>query len=155
MKALIQKYAEKYGLDPAIVYGVCMTESSLNPMAVRREPGYRWIYKVGEFAKKTGITPALELQQQKTSWGLMQVMGAVLRELGYVGIISEILYDVDKQLDYGCLHLSSNKIKKYGKTLGILAYNSGSPRKNKAGEYVNATYLQKVLRYSKGWADDC
>lgn len=158
MKELIKKYAEKHGIDPAIVFGVCSQESSLNQKATRYESGYRWVYKVDQCAKENDIAHGVEKRQQMTSFGIMQVMGSVLREYGYKGRLSDILYDVEKQLDYGCRHLS-NKIKKYGLDLGILAYNSGSPSKDKFGvrfpaeKQPNAYYLKKVLEYSKEFAD--
>jgi soluble lytic murein transglycosylase-like protein len=155
---MIKKYADKYGLDPAIVYGVCMQESNMDPKATRYESGYRWLYKVDQCATENNIAPGVEKRQQMTSWGLMQVMGGVLRELDYKGRLSDILYAPEKQLDYGCRHLLG-KIKKYGLDLGILAYNSGSPTKNKEGirfpadRQPNAYYLKKVLEYSKGYID--
>jgi len=83
----------------------------------------------------------------------MQVMGAVLREHGYRGVIPDILNNPETQLDYGCRHLLK-KITKYGLELGVLAYNSGSPRKGKDGKWVNAGYLKKVLKNAKGWEND-
>jgi soluble lytic murein transglycosylase-like protein len=158
LNTLIKKYSEKYGFNPEIVYGVCMRESTMNPKATRYESGYRWLYHVDQFAKENDITPGVEKRQQMTSFGVMQVMGGVLRELGYKGRLSDILYDAEIQIDYGCRHLAY-KIKKYGLAFGILAYNSGSPSKDKAGvryppeQQPNAYYLKKVLEYSKGYAE--
>ncbi len=148
MKELVKKYAEKYGLDPAIVFGVCMQESSMNPKARRFEPNWCYFYMLPTLP---GVTTADEHNDQATSWGLMQVMGAVLREHGYKGVLPDILNDPEAQIDYGCKHLHK-KIMKYGLELGILAYNAGSPRK-KNGKWVNAAYLKKVLKYSEGWTD--
>lgn len=153
MKALIQKYAEKYSLDPAIVYGVCMTESSMNPKATRFEPGYKWLYHVDMCAKEANVPFEVEKRQQMTSFGIMQLMGGVLREYNYWGRLSDILYSPDAQIAFGCRHLAS-KIAKYGLELGILAYNSGSPGRDLNGVWFppeqqhNADYLKKVMRYA-------
>jgi len=148
MLYLINQYATKYAFDPAILWGICMTESSMNPKATRYEPNYVWLYKPGEY----GVRIDIETRQQKTSFGLMQVMGAVLREYGYKGTLSNILKDPEAQLDYGCRHLAK-KIKRYGLNLGIACYNSGSPIRNPDGTLKNANYIKKVLEHSKGWAN--
>lgn len=150
MKDLILSYATKYGLDPAVVYGVCMTESSLNPKATRYEKDFIWLLKPGSWQTPLKI----ETSQQKTSWGIMQVMGAVLRELGYnpAGAISDILHSVENQLDYGCRFLA-RKIRRYDRDAGIAAYNAGSPRRTRDGKYVNQDYVDKVLKYAEDWAD--
>ncbi|MFZ3047015.1 MAG: transglycosylase SLT domain-containing protein [Desulfatirhabdiaceae bacterium] len=158
MKDLIKKYADKYGLDPAIVYGICVKESCLNPKdppskwrldtkATRFEKNWHYFYRSQPIP---GVTDTEEQRDQATSWGLMQVMGSVLREHGYKGVIPDILNDVEAQLDYGCKHLLK-KIGKYGLYHGILAYNTGSPRMNMDGSFVNEGYLRRVIQYSKGY----
>jgi len=144
---LIKKYAKKYGLDEKIVYGICITESNFNQYAIRYEPDYRWIEDT-ESHKPQGCTHHTERFLQKCSIGIMQVMGGVYRQYGFTGWLTTIFEDVNIQLDYGCRHLRS-KIKKYGSENGILAYNSGSPIKNNAGEYINKAYLERVLKFSK------
>jgi len=161
MKDLIKKYASKYSLDPAIVYGLCIKESGVNPkdppaqwrcnpQATRFEKGWHYFFRIKEMAPP-GIPVEVEKREQATSFGYMQVMGTVLREYGYRGRLPDILNNAEDQISYGCRHLS-NKIQKYGLELGICSYNSGSPR-YKDGILANADYLKKVLAYSKGWAD--
>ena len=79
----------------------------------------------------------------------MQVMGAVYRELGYTGWLTEIIVFPVVQLEYGCSFLAK-KIRRYGLDEGILSYNSGSPRKS-GGKYINQYYLDKVKSYEKEW----
>lgn len=145
----IKLNAERFKIPASIVYGVCMTESGLEPLSVRYEPNYRWLFKPQEVRVK-GCSVNTETMMQKTSWGLMQVMGAVFREYGYRGWLTAIINDVNAQVEFGCRHLSK-KIVKYGQSAGILAYNSGSPIKNKAGGFTNQYYLDKVLDASKQW----
>jgi soluble lytic murein transglycosylase-like protein len=81
---------------------------------------------------------------QKTSIGLMQVMGGVYRQYGYKGWLSAIFSSPENQLDYGCRHLAA-KIEKYGLSPGISAYNAGSPTN------ANQAYVDRVLKYAEEW----
>jgi len=142
----IVKFSKKYGLNPTIVYGICKQESTLNPLAARHEPDYKWVWKPKE-VKPQFCSIDTERMLQKTSFGLMQVMGAVYREHGFTGWLTEVASNVELQLDYGCKHLSK-KIAKYGRDGGIVAYNSGIPRTGTDGKYVNQYYLDNVLKYA-------
>ena len=145
----IKAAAEKHGIDPTIVYGVVQQESTGNSIACRFEKNYKWLYKPGS-VKPRSCSLDTEVASQKMSWGLMQVMGAVYRELGYKDWLSKVLTLPELQLDYGCKFLKK-KIDKYGLHEGILCYNSGSPLFNDDGSYKNQYYLDKVLHYSKGF----
>lgn len=147
---IIQAQAENQHIDPAIVYGVCCQESSLRPTAIRHEPGYRWLYKPSITIMKNAGARREEEAAQKTSWGLMQVMGGVLRELGYTGDLSDILADPEAQVRYGCIHLRK-KINQFGLIPGIAAYNTGCPKINPDGKYINQHYVDKVINYSKSF----
>lgn len=145
MKQKIAEYATKHGLKPAIVYGICRQESGLNQYACRFEPAYKWLFRPRD------VKPAIssietEIAMQKISWGLMQVMGGVFRELGFDGWLSEISSNVDLQLDYGCKHLAK-KIKAYGLPGGISAYNAGIPSEK------NAAYVDHVMAFAEEWED--
>ena len=89
--------ARTYGLPVAIVQGIMEVESGGNPFAMKFECHYRWLVDVNtlkpfryltpgeiynirppdDFNYLTGTTPDTEWIGQKTSWGPMQVMGAV------------------------------------------------------------------------------
>lgn len=143
---LILTASQAHNLDPAIVYAVCRQESAFNTLAVRHEPAYRWVFKPKE-VKPQWCSLDTERMLQKTSFGLMQVMGAVFREYGFTGWLTEIIASPELQLDYGCRHLQK-KITKYGNEGGIVAYNSGSPRYTADGKYVNQYYLDNVTKFA-------
>ena len=147
---MIKTAAEKYEIDPAIIYGVIQQESTGNHVACRFEKNYRWLMKPIKKYAPTNCTKDTEETLQKMSFGLMQMMGAVFRELGYKDWLSKVLILPELQLDYGCKFLKK-KIDKYGLHAGILSYNSGSPSKHVDGTYKNQYYLDKVLHYSKGF----
>ena len=137
---LIKSAAARRSLPWELVYAICQVESSLNPSAIRHEPRYRWLVGDNETMSPT------ERQDQMTSWGLMQVMGAVARELGHTGPLSDLL-DPPTGLFYGCLHLRRFRAKYDIWPDVIAAYNAGSPRRvaGQIGPYVNQSYVDKVL----------
>ena len=92
---LIKAAAVRRALPWELVYAICQVESSLNPTATRHEPHYRWLVGDNETMSPT------ERQGQMTSWGLMQVMGAVARELGHIGPFEDLLHP-PTGLFYGC-----------------------------------------------------
>lgn len=134
---------QAYDLDPELVRAVVAVESCGNPYAVRYEPGYRYLFDPPR-VRPGGCSVDTETVLQKTSWGLMQVMGAVLRERGYQGWLTAILSDPIAQVEYGCRHLKS-LINRWGIPGGIAAYNAGHPRRDAAGNFVNADYVEKVM----------
>ena len=140
LTTLIKSAASRRSLPWELVYAICQVESSLNPSAIRHEPHYRWLVGDNETMSPT------ERQDQMTSWGLMQVMGAVARELGHTGPLSDLL-DPPTGLFYGCLHLRRFRAKYDIWPDVIAAYNAGSPRRvaGQIGPYVNQSYVDKVL----------
>lgn len=143
LRPYIEKWSTKYDCPANIIYGVMKKESGLNHIVVRYENNYKWLYKPGE-VKPATCSFDTEIVLQKVSYGLMQVMGAVFREYGFVGWLTELVNDVDRQVQYGVKHLSK-KIKKYGLNGGISAYNAGIPSS------TNQSYVNDVLKYSKEW----
>jgi soluble lytic murein transglycosylase-like protein len=146
LRPKILEAAAKYGLNAAIVYGICKKESSLDPVKARFELGYKWIVEPKKVKPTPDCSEDTEAMLQKFSWGIMQIMGGVLREKGYKGWLYAI--DLDDQLDYSCRHLAE-KLKKYGMPAGIAAYNSGSPQRLESGKLKNQEYVDDVLAYSR------
>jgi hypothetical protein len=75
-------------------WAIMMQESGGNARAERYEPGFRRQYVQGR-----GF-PAHEEEFRSTSWGLWQLMGEVLRELGFRGTAREFCADPLLQLKY-------------------------------------------------------
>lgn len=147
---IIKDMAPKYNLDPAIIYGICIQESNLNPAACRYEAHYKWLYKPSEVKPKLSSLATEEIFQ-KVSWGISQLMGGVLREYGYTDWLPVILSNINDQILYTCVHLSKLKKRFKNDHDYISAYNAGSPRKDDYGRYINQTYVNNVLKYSKGF----
>lgn len=146
---LISFQAAIHSIDPTLVASVIMVESSGRPAAIRFEKNFRWTLHIHHFADMNNITHDTELMLQKSSFGLMQVMGAVARELGYQKNLSKLI-EPKMGIEYGCKKLRQ-LFDKHGSKLDdvIASYNAGSPRFDENGEYVNARYVKKVRKYMR------
>lgn len=140
----INSVSEKYRTNPKLIAAIILQESNVNECATRYESHYRWLYRPEFFAKKNNTTEETETIHQKTSWGLMQIMGAVARELGFDSDMVK-LCDPAINIRFGVMHLAKLK-KRYGSNYNdlISSYNAGSPRKNSSGKYVNQYYVDRV-----------
>ena len=78
----IKTYAKE---DSDLVKAIITQESGWNAFAIRYEQTYQYLFNPDEFAKKNKVTLSTEINTQKMSWGLGQIMGAVARELGFEG----------------------------------------------------------------------
>jgi soluble lytic murein transglycosylase-like protein len=119
--ALARKWAPKYGLDPYLVCAVIEQESGWNPWAVRFEPGF-----LARYVKP--INPLLPTTQEITracSFGLMQVMGEVALECGWVLKFFTELCDPDTGVDYGCRKLQKCFMEHVTAEPSLQAYNGG------------------------------
>jgi soluble lytic murein transglycosylase-like protein len=137
--------ADKQGLDRDFVSAIISAESSWNPWVVRHEPLYTYLYCPRECASKFGIPSATtETFMQKTSFGLMQVMGAVAREAGFDRWLTELLQP-EIGLQYGCMHLKK-QLARYGgdEMKAAASYNHGSAQMTSGRLFVNQWYVDRV-----------
>ena len=105
---------------------------------MRFEPDFNYLFPLG------GALTTTERIAQKTSYGCMQVMGAVARELGFKGLYLSELCDPEVALNYGCMHLA-NYYRKHGTwKRAVSAYNQGNARVNADGSFKNQAYVDKV-----------
>lgn len=132
-----------FGLDQDLIAAIIQVESGGNKFAMRYEPNYKWTYYTRECASRYGIDLATEEMMQKCSFGPMQVMGAVAREFGFTGYMTELCSN-DLGIYYGCKHLKRLSERFANEADLIASYNAGSPRKTSGGFYENQQYLDKV-----------
>jgi hypothetical protein len=119
-------------------------ESSGNQLAMRYEPHYKYTFKPHIYADAHRMTLATEIELQKFSYGLMQIMGATARELGFKDHFAFLL-DAVTGFSWGCLYFA-RLLDRFPNYLdAISAYNQGSPRKTLLGKYKNQKYVDKVL----------
>lgn len=152
-------------LDPRVILALVQVESGGDPYAWNPEPRYRYFWDVKQHRPFRSVTteeilsefppkdfPALagdpdqEWWGQQASWGLMQVMGAVAREKGFVGSYLTQLCDSATNLRYGCRHLDTLFTWAKGdQTQALAAYNGGKLG-NATRPFRNQSYADRVLR---------
>lgn len=150
-KDLVYYASSQFGLDPLLVAAIIQKESSGNPWMTRYEPttdGY--VVNLGMYraiSSKLGISQQTEYEAEKHSWGLMQVMGFVARELGYDGLLTRILIP-SIGIHLGCMKLQL-LFQKYGDVEKVVSsYNQGSPRMTTGGLFLNQkSYVDPVFSY--------
>jgi hypothetical protein len=160
-------------LPLSLVMAVIETESSGRPHAWKPEPPYRYLWDVRLKKPFRKLTPAeikselapddfpawpgedqeKEWWGQQASWGLMQVMGGVAREMGFVGDMHpEMCTRPEEGLLRGCKYLALC-VRRWGSIeRGVSAYNAGSPRLAAGGGFENQAYVDKVLGAQLRWA---
>lgn len=141
---IIKEVCDLKRVDPCLISAIISVESNGNTYATRYEPNYKYVLDIEIHANNNNITSTTELIHQKTSWGLMQVMGAVARELGFNKNLSE-LSDPYKSVKYGVEHLVKF-IDKYNTIEdAVSSYNAGAPYRDENGEYKNKKYVDKIM----------
>lgn len=140
----ISEVADQKNFDPLLIASIVSVESDGDHYASRYEDHYRWLVDPDKFAKENQITYQTEVIFQKTSFGLMQVMGANFREMGYPCNLSTLASRKRLALEYG-VDFFKKLVHKYDSIDDALsAYNQGTPRKNALGEYQNQHYVDKI-----------
>lgn len=142
MQQIAVAMAHQYELDPALVCAMCHHESGgWRPSAVRYEPAFydryiRPMERVERFG--SSISEVTERHLRAMSFGLMQVMGQVAREHGFMGEYLTDLCSPDIGIEYGCRRLRQAFDRRGNETrLALLDYNGGA----------NPAYPDFVLRY--------
>jgi hypothetical protein len=146
---LIRDMAARHSLDVNLLTAVVMTESGGDTTAIRHEPKWKYFYHPERYARDLQIRLEVELLHQAHSWGLMQVMGSVARELGHEGRLEELLKP-QIGMHYGCKKLSQCLKREKGDFESALArYNGGSARRDEFGELEDRLqgYVDKVFGY--------
>lgn len=137
---IIQHHAKNFNLEPNLVRAVIQVESEGDTWAARFEPGWKWFVSPKTWAKIVKVSQSTETVCQAMSFGLMQVMGAVARELGMTEDLTK-LCSPDTGIYYGCKKLRK-EIDRWGSIeRGLAAYNAGSPNSS-----VGQQYAKKVLK---------
>lgn len=155
MHDTIKTIADENDIEPALVAAFVEVESSGNSLKTRYEPKYADFLDLNKYASCTGVSLMTERVQQATSWGLMQVMGATARGLGFKGLFPDLCYP-EVGLHIGCMALVSLQ-RRFAVDIplnadGILcfnealacAYNMGHPEKDDSGMWVVEGYVSAI-----------
>ena len=158
--SIVKAKAAEHGIDPAFVAAFVEVETGGRTFATRFEPAYRYVADAARWAALTGTSEATETTGQMTSWGPMQVMGGVARELGFKGLLPE-LSQPEVGIEYGLCQLkrlasnydllpAAGAAWTFSEPLAA-AYNAGSPRTGVDGDWINAGYVQRVKTAFEGF----
>lgn len=129
----------------SLILAFIEVESGGDPLAVRYEPAYKYLVDPLIGAKAAGTTVDTEVQCQKMSWGLMQIMGGVARELGFKGQMPQ-LCDPAVGLYWSCKLIQRIHESVQTDFDVMAAYNGGlgAVRNSVNGHYSNQPYVDKV-----------
>lgn len=147
---LITNIANFNGVDPDLAIAIAAAESNFDEFAVRHEPGWRWFLDIEGYAARNRISQDTERMLQACSFGLLQVMGTVAREVGFKDNLL-MLTRPEIAIKYGCFKIQE-LMKRFSKTEDLVsAYNMGTPKKMPDGvTYINNHYVQKVMGEYRG-----
>ena len=133
-------------MPPELVLGIIEAESGGDPHATKINATYP--YTMMQAKRPAGCSVDMERMCQKTAWGLMQVMGATARELGFDGWLSELV-NPETNVRLG-IEFLGRKMSQYFERDGIegvvAAYNGGAPRRRPDGKFVNQSYVDRVMK---------
>lgn len=165
IRAMVVEAANKANLDPILLVAQVTVESGGNPFAWNPEPQYRYFWDVRQRKPFRPLDPSeiasevppkdfyaldgdadQEWWAQQASWGLGQIMGAVARELGFVGVYLTELVDPDLNLRLMCKKFAGELQWARGDVRSALAsYNGGRKNNAPGGVLRNDAYALKVL----------
>ncbi len=143
----IAEAAAAHGLDPRVVEAVVAVESSGRTHAYRFEPKFFDRYLAGKPEWK-GTVP----ERVSASYGLMQIMYVVAKELGFSGE-PELLFVPRVGLDWGCRYLATLMAWAEGDLVQTLAAYNGGRGGNSKPPYRNQAYADKALLALAGVPD--
>lgn len=155
-------------IPAGLVSAICLVESSGDQWAWNPEPRYRYLVDAltlrpfrrltkaegtsekppADFSALPGLSEDVDAEWwgQQASWGPMQVMGALARELGFDGHFPQ-LCDPYVGMAFGIAQLRQLR-KRYNTWDSVIAaYNAGSARFAENGQFVNQGYVDKVRGY--------
>ena len=146
---LIKRISVEKSVPASLIAAVIIAESGGRKYAAQYQPGYQHVHDPSSFARELGITSITEIVHQRTSVGLMQIMFATARGMGYRGHYAPF-YDPEINIRYGAEYLK-RLIFLHGNMLdAISSYNQGQPFKDKSGRYKNQEYVDKILKLKEG-----
>ena len=146
---LIMAMAWQANLQPALVLAVVEQESNFQPWAIRYEDGFYRRY-IQPLILKGEVKSDTEARARATSWGVMQVMGQVAREIGFKGKYLSELCDPPIGIYFGCRHLSHKLTLSTGDIKRtLLSYNGGANQKYPDEVIAKMAYWKNQIEASR------
>lgn len=139
--------ATTHQLSPTLVEAITVVESSGKAYAYRYEPAF-WARYMAHDPQWASANP----ERVSASYGLMQVMFPVAKEMGFGQVDPEYLFVPAIGLEFGCRKFASVLRWAGGDIARALAAYNGGPRGNVAPPFRNQAYADKVLQVFKEMA---
>jgi len=146
--ALIKRVALEKRVDGKLLAALIIIESGGNRFAQNYNSNYTAFHQVEVYCRALNQTYLTERVGQATAHGLMQVMGATARWLGFKGYFGQ-LYEPETNIRLGADYLVLLKKKYDNENDVISSYNQGGPYKDQNGQYKNSYYVDRVQREMK------
>lgn len=137
----LEAIAQQFGLNADLLHAQVMVESAGKTHAYRFEPGF-WHRYMKDKPEWDGANP----ERVSASYGLLQIMYPVAKELGY-GDIPEHLFAPVTGLHWGALKLHKLKEWARGDMESALAAYNGGMGGNAKRPFRNAEYVGKVYKH--------
>lgn len=135
--AVARNIAAAHSLPPELICGQIERESTWNPWQIRYEDGFYTKY-IEKMIASHELTDPTEERARAFSWGLMQVMGEVAREMGYTDHLAQ-LCDPATGIEVGCRALAHKIATNEGNLAdALLAYNGGGNKQYPAEVFALA-----------------
>ena len=145
---LVIDTANKYQIDPKMLDAIIAKESTYDPYAIQYEPKYKWLTDPAKYAAMNKTSVEFEIELQKTSLGLAQIMGGTIRWLGHKKQLVR-LFDPKENITFACLYIKTLQ-KRYSRPTDIIsAYNAGTVVIEESRDYSNQSYVDSVLDWMK------
>ena len=139
----IRSTAGSVGVDPNLAQAIAEVESGCDPTKMRYEKDWKYLVTPEKYATLLNITVDTETHLQMFSYGPLQVMGSVARELGYSAALN-LLCTPNLGILYGCRKLQACVRKYPDISEAISSYNAGTPVRNPDGYFQNKSYVDLV-----------
>lgn len=143
---IVKTEASSQKVDESLCCAIALTESGADfpRSCCRYEPNWRYWIDPEKYAQLGKITVDTEKMLQACSWGPMQIMGSVARELGFEDPLP-LLFDPGVSVRYAVKKVRTLVDRFENELFVISAYNAGTPRKRPDGTFTNEQYVAKVV----------
>lgn len=145
LHAIVIAEASKRNIDPRAICAIISIESSWRTNSARYERHFTYLFDTARFARLHRITEITEALFQKTSWGLMQIMGGSARSMCYYTGWLPQLCEPNTGIRIGCDYFAK-VCDEYDRLEDrFAAYNAGHVRLLADGRYRNQEYVDKAM----------
>lgn len=152
--AAVREVAPTQGIEARTLLAFIAQESAGRAEVTRYEALWKRFVDVTQWSKTTGISALTEYHEQAISWGLMQVMGSRARELGFRGLLPELVAPA-AGIHWGALCLKDLARRFNLPRVPVIslseelacAYNHGSPQRKPNGEWVVEDYVTSIFAH--------